>query len=211
MNLKDAFRFQNKLQALTEEARDVLDDDRNVTHRETTLLRKKVMAEAENETTAAIAPSEYADRIPDLCAFLIYLLDQQQALAAAIRETKSRLPLDMDSEISLNRRRQLICGTFRRMMDLRNSEILRVGAGTGYRFNADGNQVSYCCDAKLVTTINFDRNQVRGLLTELRQKADSVSTKLDQCLVNYEVAYVPPFDVNDSFAAIFQDFTQQAI
>ena len=63
MNLKEAFRFQNKLQALMHAAQSILDDSRNICKTETTYLRKKVMAEAENETTVDVAPSEYADRI----------------------------------------------------------------------------------------------------------------------------------------------------
>ena len=39
--------------------------------------------------------------------------------------------------------------------------------GTGYRFNTDGNQVSYRCDVKKVTTINYDRNKVRNHLAAL--------------------------------------------
>ena len=210
MNLKESFRFQNKLQYLMDEAHTILNDDRNVTRRETTILRRKVMAEAENETTVAIAPSEYANRITEVCSFLIFLMAEEEKLSRCIRATKAKLPIDMDSEVSLNRKRQLICGTLRGMVDLRNSEVLRAGGGTAYRFNADGNQVSYCCDAKLVTTINFDRNHVRALLTELSQKADSISAKIDQCLVNYDVDYEIPFDVNDSFAAVFEDFTSRS-
>ena len=36
--------------------------------------------------------------------------------------------------------------------------VLVHGGGNGYRFNQDGNQVSYRCDVRRVTTINFDRN-----------------------------------------------------
>ena len=50
MNLKEAFRFQNKLGALMEEAQDVLDRDANITRVENTYLRKKVYDGAENET-----------------------------------------------------------------------------------------------------------------------------------------------------------------
>ena len=42
MNLKEAFRFQNKLGALMEEAQDVLDRDANITRVENTYLRKKM-------------------------------------------------------------------------------------------------------------------------------------------------------------------------
>ena len=33
--------------------------------------------------------------------------------------------------------------TFKRMNDLRSSEQLLSGGGTGYRFNAEGNQIAY--------------------------------------------------------------------
>ena len=50
MNLKEAFRYQNKLQALLDEAQGILDCDSNVTNVANTYLRHKVMAEAEDET-----------------------------------------------------------------------------------------------------------------------------------------------------------------
>ena len=69
--------------------------------------------------------------------------------------------------------------------------------------------MSYRCDAKQVTTINFDRNKVRGMATELGRKADEVSARLDQCLVNTVVDYTLPFEMNDSFDTILSDFIQQ--
>ena len=47
MNLKEAFRYQNKLQSFLDEAQSILDRDANVTRVENTYLRHKVMAEAE--------------------------------------------------------------------------------------------------------------------------------------------------------------------
>ena len=54
MNLKEAFRYQNKLQALMDEAQSLLSRDSNVTKVQNTYLRKKVMAEAEDETTVDV-------------------------------------------------------------------------------------------------------------------------------------------------------------
>ena len=51
MNMKDAFRFQNKLQTLMGTAQDILSSSRNITKVENTYLRKKVMPEAEDEVT----------------------------------------------------------------------------------------------------------------------------------------------------------------
>ena len=110
MNLKDAFRFQNKLQALMNEAQSILDDSRNICKSHTTVLCGKVMPGAENETTVDAAPSEYADRIGAVVDFLLHLLAEQEKLAGAIHEAKAALEIDMDSEVSLNGRRQRSAG-----------------------------------------------------------------------------------------------------
>ena len=78
--------------------------------------------------------------------------------------------------------------------------------GTGYRFNAEGNQVSYRCDVKKVTTINYDRNKVRSHVAALNRKSDAISVELDRSMVNSVVDYDAPFDVNDSFADVFESF-----
>ncbi len=169
MNLKEAFRFQNKLQSLIMETQCILEDDRNTTETVTTVFHKKVMADADNETMVEIAPSEYADRINRMVSFLLYLLDEHEKLAVGIRTAKAKLPMDMDSEVSLNGKRQTIAGILRHMADIRSSEKLLPGGGVGYRFNAEGNQVSYRCDAKRVTTINFDRNKVAAPRRNIRQ------------------------------------------
>lgn len=96
------------------------------------------------------------------------------------------------------------------MTTLRNSEKTIAGGGSGFRFNGEGNQVSYRCDATQVTTIDFDRNKIRGMATALSKKADEISMALDKCLVNTEVAYEAPFDINDSFEEILNDFIEKA-
>ena len=206
MNLKEAFRYQNRLQALLDEAQGILDEDANVTRVENTYLRRKVMAEAEDETVLVAPETEYYEQITDIARFLLYLLEEKTRLYAAIRKAKDSLDLDMDSEVSLNAARQSIARTFKRMNDLRNSEQILSNGGTGYRFNAEGNQVTYRCDVKRVTTINYDRKVIRAALSALNRKADETSTRLDLCLVTSTVDYAPPFDVNASFAEAFETF-----
>ena len=208
MNLKDAFRFQNKLQSLMGTAQDILGSSRNITKVENTFLRKKVMAEAEDETTFEQPASEYSEQITTMAEFLVYLMSEKEKLGAAIYQAKAGidLPAGLDSEIGLNSTRQEMAALFRRMADVRNSETLVPNGGMGYRFNNEGNQVSYRCDVKKVVTINFDRNKVRKLCSDLSRKADEVSGKLDAALVNSEVAYDAPFDVNDTFSDIFEAY-----
>lgn len=210
MNLKEAFRYQNKLQAFLDEAQGILDEDRNVTKVENTYLRHKIMSEAEDETVLVAPETEYYEQITDVARFLLYLLEEKGKLFAAIRTAKDALDIDMDSEVSLNATRQSIARTFKHMNDLRNSEQTISNGGTGYRFNAEGNQITYRCDVKRVTTINYDRKVIRAELGKLNQKTDETSTKLDLCLVTSSVAYEPPFDVNSSFAEAFEAYMEKA-
>ncbi len=210
MNLKEAFRFQNKLQNLAVRTVRILQEEENILRVETTVLRKKAMPEAENETIVETPRTEYSEQITELALFLCYLLAEQETLSAAIRATKNALPIDVDSQTSLNRKRHETANVFSFMTQQRNGEELIAGGGTGYRFNAEGNQVAYRCDTKQVTTINFDRNKVRNLQRELTRKADAISAELDRQLVNAEVDYVALFDINDLFADAFETYLAQA-
>ena len=210
MNLKEAFRYQNKLQSFLDEAQSILDRDANITKVENTYLRRKVMAEAEDETVAAVPETEYYEQITDIARFLLHVLDEKETLSAAIRTAKDTLDIDMDSAVSLNTTRQSIARTFKRMNDLRSSEQTISNGGTGYRFNAEGNQISYRCNVRRVTTINYDRKVIRAALGKLNQRADETSAKIDLCLVTSKVDYAPPFDVNASFAEAFEIYTENA-
>ena len=85
MNLKEAFRYQNKLRSLMDEAQEILSRDSNVTKTKNTYLRHKAIAEAEDETVAATPDTEYYEQITGIAQFLMYLLSEKEALFAAIR------------------------------------------------------------------------------------------------------------------------------
>ena len=208
MNLKEAFRFQNKLQSMMDEAQSILGSTANITKVQNTYLRKKVMPEAENETTIDAPATEYSEQITLVAEFLLHLLSEREKLSVAIFQAKAglNLPAGLDGEVSLNSKRQEVAGLFRRMAGLRSSEVLIPNGGTGYRFNNEGNQVSYRCDVKRVTTINFDRNKIRKMCGDLSKKSDEVSAALDSVLVNTQMEYTVPFDVNDTFAEAFEAF-----
>lgn len=211
MNLKEAFRYQNRLQRLMDEAVNILSREGNVTRVENTALLHKVNPEVQDETTVEPFDSEYGNCATEVAVFLMYLLEERQKLSQAIRAAKQAMSMDFDGEVSLNAKRQEIAGLFRRMGELRCSEQLCPRGGVGYKFNTDGNQVSYRCDLKKVTTINFDRNKIRSFTTFLSKKADQVSGELDKQMVNTEVSYNAPFDVNDTFAQVLQYHMENAL
>ena len=209
MNLKEAFRYQNKVQQLMDEAQGILMRDKNVVKVENTTLLHKVNSDAADEVTLETPESEYSDRITEVAAFLMFLLGERERLSYAIRAAKQSMDMDFDGEVSLNGKRQELASVYRHMSQIRSSETLYPGAGIGFKFNAEGNQVTYRCDLKKVTTINFDRNKVRAYAAALSKKADQVSAELDRRMVNTEVSYDPHFDVNDTFADVLEWFISQ--
>ena len=55
------------------------------------------------------------------------------------------------------------------MVDLRSSGQIISNDGSGYRFNAEGKQVTCRRDVKRMTTINFDWNVIRKKLQKLNR------------------------------------------
>ena len=207
MNLKEAFRFQNKLESLIMNTENILDDEDCVTLTKRTYLYKKANPDAENETVTIIPDTEYYRQLNEMIEFAVYLLDQREKLSEAINKAKRGLPLDLDGEVSLNRYRQRLSESLRRMARIKSREVTETNGGVGYRFNNEGNQVAYKCDVKRVTTINFNRNTVRKYAAQLSERADSASSEIDRCMINYEVDYQPEFDVHDSFDEVFEKFS----
>ena len=205
MNLKEAFRYQNKLQNLLDSAQQILMVDKNILKTENTYLKSKATGgEVEDEVVIESPNPEYADKITNLAGFVLFLLTEKEKLYSAIREAKKKLLTDIDSETSLNAARQSALKVFAHMVDLRASESTVKNGGYGYRFNAEGNQITYKCDVKSVYTINYDRNVIKKYVQELAKKTDAVSTEIDRGIVNAEVGYECPFDVNDSFSEAFE-------
>ena len=115
MNLKEAFRFQNKLQSLMEEAQSILGDDDNITRVQNTYLRRKVMKDFQDETTEEAPRTEYSQQITAVAEFLLYLLEEREKLTVAICRAKAGLdlPAGLDGQVSLNARRQDIARLLR--------------------------------------------------------------------------------------------------
>ena len=94
MNMKDAFRFQNKLKNLMCEATSILQDRRNIVKVKTTHLRSKVMSDALDAVVEETAPSEYAGHANEVAAFIMLLMEEREKLSKAIHAAKSGLDLD---------------------------------------------------------------------------------------------------------------------
>ena len=139
----------------------------------------------------------------------MFLLSEKEKLTAAIVETKRNLAIDIDGQAINNSLRQKLAFAMRRLSGARSNESLIRNGGTGYCFNQEGNQTSFRYDIERVVTLNYDRNKTKRLMNELSEKADSVSTEIDEALLSAKVDYVPPFNVNTDFEELALEFQEK--
>jgi hypothetical protein len=209
MNLKNAFRYQNKLGNMLNQCTILLSSKPNLTKITETHLRSKVVKEDEDLViTNDNSGEDLIGNINNLMGFAMYLLAQKELLTKAIRKAKIEASMDIDGETSMNQSRQNLAKAFSYMADLKASENVITGGGSGVKFNADGEQVTYRCDLKRVISIDYDRNKVKSNLKALSKKANETSEAIDAALVTATVDYDPPFDVDDTIVSIFNAWVE---
>ena len=194
MILKEAFRYQNYLTSLFVQATGYLSREDFIT---TTIQKHnltKVNPDAQDEDI--VVPKVFTvDYKPnDLIDFVVKLIDEKQKLSNAITDTKKSLDMDIDAAMSMNKTKQDFISVLRRMASIKSSESDK--EGTSYKFNNDGDQVSYRYPVKEVKTIDYDRNAVKGLISKYKKETDQISTTRDRIDIMTEVDYTPVWEID---------------
>ena len=198
MVLKEAFRYQNFLDDLINTARSYLSDRSFVTITTQKHMKKKANPSAEDETIAVESALKFKPN--DLIDFICKALNEKEKLSAAICASKKTTEIDFDASVAMNKNRQNYIATLKRMVDITDTETIT--RGTGYKFNEAGDQVSYYYDLVNTTKINFNRNDVRGLIKKYQRECDDISNKLDVIQLTTVVDYNPIWDLTDTFEEI---------
>ena len=194
MILKEAFRYQNYLTSLFVQATGYLSREDFITTTIQKHNRTKVNPDAQDEDI--VVPKVFTvDYKPnDLIDFVVKLIDEKQKLSNAITEAKKSLDIDVDAAMSMNKTKQDFISVLRRMASIKSSESDK--EGTSYKFNNDGDQVSYRYPVKEVKTIDYDRNAVKGLISKYKKETDQISTTRDRIDIMTEVDYTPLWEVD---------------
>lgn len=213
MILKEAFRNQNFLASLVSLGLNYLQNTDNVVQKKEMHLRSKTNKEAADEEIIATKPTLFENKninANTVIDFIMDVLNEKEKLTEAIAEGKAKEKLltdfDMDSAVALNKIKQNVAMIFGIMSNIKGNEVVK--RGIGYKFNADGDQVSYFYDVKEVTTIDFDRNKVKALVKKLNKECDETSAKLDLANVTIEVDYVPKYEVGDTLEDCIDKFLE---
>lgn len=193
MNLKESFRYQNFLENMMAEA------GSSLTSREHSLtvtkkhLRNKSNHEAQDMVETVDVGEFYMN--DDVLSFMLLLVDERKKLTDAIGRAKASVGFDIDAAVETNKFRQTVAARTKAMLRFVPSK--RIEQGRDYKFNYE---------IEVETTEAFDRGRAKSVVREIMLQADKASAEIDSALINTQVEYEPPFNVNDSFDDVMEEF-----
>ena len=195
MFLKEAYRMQNYLDDLMDQAQRFLLNSNNVMNKTEEHLMHKANPNAENETVDV--PKD-TDLLPNkVIAFMMDLIDEKEKLTNAIVTAKKFAEIDLDSSLAMNKVKQSVASIMKSLANLKASEVK--STARGYLIDGEGKQSPYTYDVLITSTIDYDRNVVKSNFKKLSKESDDVSNKADQLLVSLKVNYTPKYEIGDSF------------
>ena len=204
MNLKESFRYLNFLDKMLESARMSVNDPSHCLKTTRTHLKKAVNPEAENVVEVVEVDDSFeTDKVIE---FMTYLIDVKQELTEAIGAAKQSITFDIDAAIATNKCRQNVCSTLRYVQ--RYTPSKKIERNTDYKFNVEGNQVSYFYDVEVSKELAYDRKAAKETMKSIIKQADEISAKIDAAMISTIVYFTEPFDVNDTFEDIMNDFIE---
>lgn len=200
MVLKEAYEYQNYLTDLLNEVEDMLMSSNFITTRTETHERSKSNPDAKDETIVAETDMEIKANPKSVLDLAVKLIEEKRKLADKIAAAKSQSDINIDNAISLNRIQQKMMNVLAIMDKTKSREF--ISQGSAYKLNAEGNQVRYFYDIKNVTKINFNRNDVRGLIKKYREECKKRSLAVDAAELSITVDYSHVWDIDTTLEEI---------
>lgn len=203
MILKEAYRYQNYLQRLISSTERMLSNRTFVTITKQEHLRKKANSDANDETIILPKPDNEEYSPMDIINFLVKAIEEKEKLSLAIESAKKDTSIDMDAAMSMNRVKQDFISCLSELSKIKSSETKRTGIA--YTFNVNKEQVAYQYDIKEVTTIDYNRDDVKKLIKKYKKETDDISNELDRLMIITEVNYSPIWDIDTPFEDILSE------
>jgi len=214
LSLKESFRQLNFLEKNISALSRSLSNTSNAITIKEIHQKSKVNQDAEDETIDMTAERTYPNAsIVDIAFLVKQLVDQKLELSLAIETAKKNLFLDwtengvnltLDSAIEYAKKSRELANNLKSLVDIKSSEEKKIGSA--YKFNVEGNQVSYRYDILKTNTIDFNRNHVNDLYKKLLNKADTLSTQIESAMLQNIVEFNGLYDVHDSTLEIVEQY-----
>lgn len=197
MNLKESYRYANYLDRLLMTADTYLRNKGFVTTTEQNHLRSKANPDAQDEKIAVQKPYEVDFKPNDIIDFVVKVINEKEKLFLSIAGAKARTEINIDNAVAMNKKKQSFVNTLNSIVSIKPSETQSMGKD--YKFDINNEQKPYSYQIISKTSIDFDRNSVKGLIKKYNKECDEISSKLDEIEITTQVNFTPLFDVNDSF------------
>lgn len=206
MNLKEAFRYQNKLDQYFEAIIDFLKYNPNIVSTTKYHLRTKSNPEAIDETIIEINDDSLNYPIDLLVDFVVDIINEKEGVSNAIDNTKKSCSIYIDGAVSLNKKRQQLSYVLSKISAIKPQEVIKTGRD--YKFNAEGNQVPYNYEIKETSVITFNQKRCKNISRELIKESDNISSEIDNIMINQDVNFTTRYDVNDSLEDALEKFVE---
>ena len=202
MNFKDAFRYQNFLGELFGNVYNYITSKFNLVNITETHLKSKHNSDAEDEVVDATPASKLDIDVDKMVDLLIAVLDEKEKMGIAISRAKAAHSVEIDATASHNKFRQRAISALQYMSAVKPSkDKVR---GSDYKFNNEGNQVSYSYDIERTISLDFDKTKVKDIIHQLSEKSNDASNAIEKALLDDVVDFEPTFDINDKFDDIVE-------
>lgn len=197
MNLKESYRYANYLDELLSTAYTYLRNKGFVTTTVEEHLRKQSNPDVKNETIEVQKPFDVEFTPNDVIDFVVKVITEKEKLSESIAKAKNTTDINIDNAIAMNKKKQGFVSVLNGIADIKPSETITTG--NDYKFNNEGNQVKYFYNIKKITTIDYNRVDVKKLIKKYLKESDEISAKLDLIEITTQVDFVPAWDVNEKF------------
>ena len=197
MNLKESYRYANYLDNLLSTAYSYLRNKGFITTTKQNHLRSKANSDAQDEVVDVQKPYDVEFTPNNVIDFIVKVIDEKEGLSNAIALAKANAEINIDNAIAMNKKKQGFISVLNSMVGIKASE--KQTTGKDYKFDVNGEQKPYTYPVTEVTSISFDRDDVKGLIKKYNRVCDEVSAKLDEIEITTVVEFNPQFDINDTF------------
>lgn len=207
MILKEAFQYQNYLDGLIREADIYLRDEDFVTTTKEIHLRSKADPSIEDEEIIKPKRENIIFNVSNVIDFLVKAIKEKEKLSDAISVAKRSTTVDIDSSIAVNRTRQNVVSALRYLNGIRACEV--IAPVSDYRVNKiDDKQKAFHYKVKKVVTIEFDRLNVKKLISKYQKQSDEISLELDRIQLLTAVDYEPLWEMGTLFEDVVSSTTE---
>ena len=197
MNLKESYRYANYLDGLLSTAYTYLRNKGFVTTTVEEHLRSKSNPDVEDETIEVQKPFDVEFTPNDVIDFVVKVIEEKEKLSESIAKAKNTTDINIDNAIAMNKKKQGFVSVLNGIADIKPIETITTG--NDYKFNNEGNQVKYFYNIKKITTIDYNRTDVKKLIKKYLKETDEISAKLDLIEITTQVDFIPKWDVNEKF------------